>query len=272
MDIAVSAWSAVKVLQNKQCTLKGFIDFCKNNGVQDVEFLDCFWEDGDHYKRIKKYMDQKGVRCCSYSISSDLVCGEPAYSECIEYIKQSVDIAAALSTKCVRIFPGTPKDGIDVESGYALIRQGLKECCEYAGSKGIYLSMENHGVYGGISSSLKRIMNEVGSDYLKTNPDTGNFLLGGENPVEAFRSLRGNIKNVHFKDFVICEKGVYTGYDGKQQFTGCVLGKGIVPLKEIVDELKATGYEGCISIEYEGIENDCMKAIQDSIAYTKSIV
>lgn len=272
MELAVSAWSVERLLKSKSMSNEDFIDFCADNGVFAVELLENFRGEDLRYEKLKEKLDRAKVRCRCYSIDGDLVCREPGYSASMSEIREGVDIAASLGAKCVRIFPGSEKEGIPTEEGYSLIRRGLVECCRYAARRGVFLCMENHGVYGGRSDSLRRIMREAGSDFLLTNPDTGNFLLGGENPAEAVRALRGKIGNVHFKDMVAANPGMFTSYDGKEQYSGCILGRGIVPLKRIVDMLRESGYGGCVTIEYEGAEKDNAGALAESIRFTRSLL
>jgi sugar phosphate isomerase/epimerase len=71
--------------------------------------------------------------------------------------------------------------------------------------------------------------------------DTGHWMTSGLNPVESIRLLKGRVMSCHLKD-----KDVL-GPDGH-----CVpFGTGVGKTKEILDELKAQGFHGNISIEYE---------------------
>jgi sugar phosphate isomerase/epimerase len=71
--------------------------------------------------------------------------------------------------------------------------------------------------------------------------DTGHWISSGLDPLESIRLLKGRVISLHLKD-----KDV-VGPDGH-----CVpFGTGVGKIKEILDELKAQGFQGNISIEYE---------------------
>lgn len=72
--------------------------------------------------------------------------------------------------------------------------------------------------------------------------DTGHWIRSGVKPIEALRILKGRIISSHLKN--LNEFGVRDAHDVH-------FGEGVVDIKEILDELKAQGFEGNISIEYE---------------------
>jgi len=70
--------------------------------------------------------------------------------------------------------------------------------------------------------------------------DTGHWCTSGIKPVEALRILKGRIISSHLKD--------------KQEFGNShdvPYGEGVADIKACLDELKAQGFQGNISIEYE---------------------
>jgi sugar phosphate isomerase/epimerase len=71
--------------------------------------------------------------------------------------------------------------------------------------------------------------------------DTGHWVTSGLDPVESLRLLKGRVISCHLKDKDVA------GEEGH-----CVpLGTGVGKDKEILDELRAQGFQGNISIEYE---------------------
>ncbi|MCX8107600.1 MAG: sugar phosphate isomerase/epimerase [Verrucomicrobiae bacterium] len=72
--------------------------------------------------------------------------------------------------------------------------------------------------------------------------DTGHWTRSGIKPVEALRILKGRIVSVHLKD--LNEFGNPRAHD-------VPFGKGVSEIKAVLDELRAQGFEGNISLEYE---------------------
>jgi len=273
MKFGVSAWSAQKLLFSKKISLRRFIGFCEEKGVDGIELLDCFWTDEETLLEIKKYLDEIKIPVSCYSIGNDFVQKKLEDREKqVEYVKKGIDTAVMLQTENLRIFSGSSKEGIVYEQGKAWIIDSLKECASYAEEKGITMVLENHGLFAGKSIQVKEIIETVGSHALKANIDTGNFLLVGEKPFDAVKNLINHIGFVHFKDFKKVEDGkeVYTSIDGSK-YQGTIIGEGEVPLKDIVDFLYDNGYTGYLSIEYEGI-GDPLKETAQSIEFVKRLL
>lgn len=72
--------------------------------------------------------------------------------------------------------------------------------------------------------------------------DTGHWTRSGIVPVEALRVLRGRIISAHLKDL---------NEFGKRDAHDVPYGQGKSGIQECLDELKAQGFAGNISIEYE---------------------
>ncbi len=72
--------------------------------------------------------------------------------------------------------------------------------------------------------------------------DTGHWTRSGIKPIEALRVLRGRIISAHLKDL---------NAFGKRDAHDVPFGQGVSGIKEVLDELKAQGFQGNLSIEYE---------------------
>jgi sugar phosphate isomerase/epimerase len=268
MKLSVSAWSVQRCLFTGELTLEQFIDFCREQEAEAVELLDCFWKDEGHPERIRSYLQHAGLPVSCYSIGNDLVQDEAGRRKEIEKIKEGIDMAVYLGAGILRVFSGEAKESIPFETAREGIIEAFRECAAYAQTRGVVMALENHGLFAGSSSQVKGILEAVGSGYLGANTDTGNFLLVGENPLEAVRNLSGSIAFVHFKDFVKVQgEGHYTALDGSL-YNGTILGDGDVPMQEITQWLASSGYRGYLSIEYEG-EGEPLEETRQSITYTK---
>lgn len=273
MKLSVSAWSLEKKLFNNEITLFDFIEFCKENNVEHVELLDCFWKEESDIVKVNDLLRKYGMKVSAYSIGNDFVQSDVLErKKQIDSVKKGVDIACKLNTDKLRIFSGDVKVGITYDYAKEWIVECLKECVTYAEKKGITLVLENHGMLAGKSNQIKNIIEEVDSKYLMSNADVGNFLLVNENPYDAIKALNGYIGFIHLKDLKAVDKNE-TGYNSLNglKYQGTVLGKGDVPMKEIVNYLSDNGYNGFLSIEYEG-NGDPIKDTAESIKFAKSLL
>lgn len=96
--------------------------------------------------------------------------------------------------------------------------------------------------------------------------DTGNYLYYGEDILEVLELFKEKIVHVHCKDRPRRDQDPFSG--------GCpsvAVGTGCIPMEAIVSRLKDQGYQGYLSIEHFGVQNqkDC---IRDSAAFLGGIL
>ncbi|MGC8545603.1 sugar phosphate isomerase/epimerase family protein [Athalassotoga sp.] len=272
MKLSVSIWSVHEKVYSKQMNNIDFISFCHDNNVKYVELLDNFLSVKE-IKEVKANLKERKMEVSSYSINNDFVQSQKADREKqVNYIKESIDIACDLGAKYIRVFSGEEKEGIAFEDAKQWIIDGFKAVAPYAEENGITLVIENHGLFVGKSSQVKALIDAVNSPNFKSNADVANFLLADEKSLDAVKNLKDHIGFVHFKDFkqVPSGKNGYRSLSGKM-YEGTILGKGEVPLKEIVEFLHANRYDGFLSIEYEGT-GDPIAETEESIKYARSII
>ncbi len=143
-----------------------------------------------------------------------------------------VKLAAEIGASGLRVYGGEfPKSPEAVVNGYKLLAR-------MAGDYGVKILIETHDHLADTSNiaELLRLSDEPLFLY-----DPANIIFAGGSHGEAFKLLAGRICHVHLKDFVVRE--------GRRVFTPP--GEGVVPLGEIVSDLKRSGYTGYISVEWE---------------------
>lgn len=257
MKLGLSMWSVVSAVRAGKIDLPGFIDFAAQQQAQGVELLDFFWTDRDaEIPQVKKRIRDAGLELAVYSIGNDFFQPDPEErARQVKAMLEAVDVANELEVGLIRVFSGNAKEGYSLEDGLEWIVDGLIQGAQYASRHGVVLALENHGLMAGRSDQVRGIIDAVGFPSLRANLDTGNFLLVNQIPTEAARSLADLVALVHLKDFRKAGpedvEHVYHGLDGAA-FTGTVVGEGQVDLPVIVDILHNAGYDGWLSLEYEG--------------------
>jgi sugar phosphate isomerase/epimerase len=91
--------------------------------------------------------------------------------------------------------------------------------------------------------------------------DTGHWTRSGVKPLEALRILKGRIVSSHLKDL---------NEFGKRDAHDVPYGTGVSGVKECLDELKAQGFNGNISIEYEHNWDNSLPEVTKCIDFVKA--
>ncbi|MBS1713922.1 MAG: sugar phosphate isomerase/epimerase [Armatimonadetes bacterium] len=256
MKLAVSMWCYVRAVKGGRLDLCGFVREAARIGADGVELLDFFYQDArEERPRVFEALSEAGLPCPIFSVANNFVkTTAQERAEQTDRIRFGVDEAVYYGASTVRVFAGDAAEGVTFDDARTWIVDGLAEAADYARDKGVRLALENHGRLAGQSGQVRGLIEEVrsktGHDALGANPDTGNFLLVGQDPVQAVAELAGTAAMVHFKDFAPGD-GHYVSSAGTR-FQGTVIGEGTVDLGGCVAALRAGGFEGWMSLEYEG--------------------
>lgn len=273
MKLSVSMWSVVSAVRQGKIDLPGFIEFVaqqQENGAQGVELLDYFWRDREaEIPKVLRQIGDAGLELAVYSIGNDFFQPERgAWEKQLADAKSGIEVADRLGVRTLRVFSGNAKPGYAFEDGLAWIVEGLTAAAEYAERYKVTLALENHGLMAGRSDQVRQVIDAVGSPALRANIDTGNFLLVNQNPTDAALDLASLAALVHLKDFRRARpdetQHIYKALDGAP-FTGAVVGQGQVDLPAIVKLLDTAGYQGWLSLEYEGGDDPLTVGVPQSL-------
>lgn len=275
MKLSVSNWCIQDKMFKENYTVSDFLDMCKKVDVEYVELLDCFFKDEGEYEVASRKLKETGIKLACFSVSNDFIqAKEKDYLQQIAYIKDGIDRAVYFGTDTLRIFIGHMCDGITEDKAYNDIVKGLSQVSKYALDKGITLAIENHGGLIGNSNQLKNVINEVGASNLKVNLDTGNFVLVGETPDKAAKNLDSLVKYVHIKDIELMNQDYSGGFEDLNglKYEGTIIGEGDINWKALINELRKIGYQGYLTIEYEGVDIDSIEGTLKSIENFRNLL
>lgn len=277
VTIGLSSYSMNRALNDGRMDIFQVMDFILANGGKHIEIVPCgkftlYKEDGsindEFIAKIVQHAKDIGLALSSYTIGANFALDDDAaYQKEIERVKKEVDVAAKLGVTRMRHDAGWA--GID-QSTYATYEKYLSKVvnafqilADYAKPFGITTSLENHGYLFQGSERVQRIILAVNRDNFRTTMDVGNFLCADEDPVIAAMNNLPFASMIHFKDFYVRENmpssdGYFPSRHGKL-LRGAVTGEGDVNLRAITKLIKDSGYDGFLSIEFEGAE-DCIEA------------
>ena len=140
------------------------------------------------------------------------------------------------------------------------IAKGCRIITEYAEKKGIRTMVENHGFICQDPDRMEALYKAVNHHNFGILADMGNFLCADCEPSYSVGRLRERIFFVHAKDFIVKDgngadpgKGFFRSRGGNY-LRGTIIGHGNVPVTACLNSIKKTGYDGWITIEFEGME------------------
>ncbi len=219
---------------------------------------------------IRAHAAAKGVLLSNYAVGADFrvdnLAGELAR------VKQHLDTAHALGIRFFRhdvvAWSWREESQAEFEGIFDTLVQASRELADYAAPLGITTSIENHGFCMNGSERVRRLVTAVDRPNFRTTLDIGNFLCVDEDPASAVPRNLPYASVVHLKDFYhrtyVPGDGWLTTVAGNA-IQGSVVGFGDLPMARLLAAVKASGFDGPISIEYEGQVPD-LYAIETGIA------
>ena len=283
MKISVSSYSFHQYIKAGKLTQFDCVAKAKEMGFDAIEFTDIIADGLDAQKQTAKSLCDEakrvGIEINAYTIGANLFCGsDEENAKEVQRLKTQLDVANILGAKLMRhdVCHSLTKTGNGRSFDLMLptIAKNAREVTEYAEKLGIRTCSENHGRIAQDSDRVERLFNAVAHDNYGLLVDVGNFLCVDEDPIHAVSRLAPYAIHVHVKDFRFgttpdCNRGIMTR--GANYIGGCVIGEGIVPVKQCLAILKHGGYDGFVSVEYEGTE-DCIEGIQRGLANLKKFI
>ena len=271
MKVGVSSYSYSRYLREGKLDIFGVIEKTAEIGFDGIEFSGLSQPEGTtdliaFAGEIKAACAKAGLPIMSYTIGADFVNAEGGWEREAERLHGEVDIAAALGAPCMRHDAtrgfGPDRMGfLDFVEALAILEKGCRAVTEYAAGKGVKTMVENHGYFVQASERCEALMKTVNHPNFGALVDVGNFVCDDDDPLRATTRMAPYAFHVHVKDFHLkpgtADPGRGWGRSrGGNLFRGSIVGHGNVDVPACLGALKAAGYDGFISVEFEGMEDN----------------
>lgn len=283
MKISVSAYSFSQYIRQGKMTQFDTIAKAKELGFDAIEFTDIDGKEDyalqvENAHKLRAEANRLGMEINAYTIGGCLFQETQAQMDAeVERLKRQVDIAKILGAPILRhdvtyCLTKTGK-GRSFDMQLPILAENARKITEYAATQGIQTCTENHGYIAQDSDRLERLFNAVAHDNYGLLVDMGNFLCVDEDPIHAVSRVAPYAFHVHIKDMRIRNTSVGSMMmsRGGNYLKGTVVGEGDVPVKQCLQILKRIGYEGYVSLEYEGSE-DCIAGISRSLSNIRQML
>jgi len=283
VKLGVSIYSLHAALQDKRMTVLDVLDWIKAQGADHAEIVDMDLDLANHPDRVDAIREKAaeiGLELSNYCIGANFAgLDDEAFAKEVARVKSHVDVAHRLGVKRMRhdvasrFYPET--DVSYFEQDFPALVEACRQIADYAAGFGITTSVENHGFYIQASERVKRLVLAVDRENFRTTMDVGNFTCADENPLNAVGNNVGLASMVHLKDFYIRPadrnpgEGWFRSLYGNY-LRGAIVGQGDLPMYDLIRTVKGSGYDGYVSIEFEGME-DCLRGTKIGIENARRI-
>jgi sugar phosphate isomerase/epimerase len=254
-------------------TLLSFIDYCHTldlDGV-DINTFSFKSEDQDYLREVKLRCLRHGLSIPCLSLAANFSPVEAEVDAQVAQAKRWIDHAQYLGAPQVRALAGTPAPGDTYEIAWMRAVRGLKEVADYGYARGVLVSLQNHNhFHKGLArcgADLLRMVEEAGP-HLVHVWDTGQYdgsagvgkgNVEDENPAteSAYESLQ---QTVHLATHVRAK--IYRIASGVEK---------ALDYPRVIAMLRAAGYNGYMSIAYEGVVTPHGEAVPKAVTYLRSL-
>ena len=238
----------------KRIDMFQFIDYCADQDCSGAEVTSYYFPKDlteDYLLKLRRHAFLRGVALSGTAVGNNFAQPKGAKRDAeIALVKKWVDYAALMGAPHIRIFAGQAQ-GLTREEAVVLCISAIEECADYAGRKGIFLGLENHGGIVAEPEGLLAIIQAIKSPWVGINLDTGNFHT--PDPYESIALCAPYAVNVQLK-------GEIKRRDHAQE---------PADLERLAKILREANYQGYVALEYESAP-DPWKAVPELLKQMKA--
>lgn len=224
----------------------------------------------DNPIQIRKLCEDNGMPVSQIDSASPMM-GNMGTMRGVFYTQQAIRFAKDVGAKKVDTTDSAIiEDGMTEDEAFKLAVKNYTELLKWAEDYKIIVNVETHGALTNSVEFMEKFFSHFESEYLGFNFDTGNTYISGQNPIEILKPLRKYLTHCHIKDvsadLAAAVRGEETGIACSEAFVGG--GVNADNIKQCIDFLNETKWDGEVSVECEGTDENMKK----SVDWLRSIV
>lgn len=275
MKIGLSSYSLLTAIKAGEMDVLDAVQWIADNGGEHMEIVPYGFTLVDNLEladAVKNKAEEVGIELSNYSTPGNFVHDtEEEFNAEVSRLKEHVDLINRMGIKHMRhdviafTLPPEKRTIEHFEKSLPQMVEGSRQIADYAAQFGITTTIENHGVAVQASDRVQRVLAAVDRPNFKTTLDVGNFMCVDEDPIVGVKKNLPYASLIHFKDFYF--RPYYENPGGGKWFTtandnflrGSIVGQGDINIREVIKLIKESGYDGYITLEFEGME-ECREA------------
>ena len=282
MKIAVSSYSFSQAMRDGRMGILDVIPKAKAMGYEGVEIVRGSQSDEEMAALaalLRVQSRENDMPIIAYMVGADFL--KNGVDAEVKRLRREVEIAALMGAPRMRHDATQGKDAqgntVPYEDALPILAEGYRRVTEFAAGLGVHTMIENHGYYAQDALRVKALVEAVGHKNFGWLCDMGNFMCADEIPTESVKIAAPMAVHAHAKDFHAKKPGEYVPKQGffptraGGALRGAIIGHGEVNVPECLKILRGAGYDGWLSVEFEGIE-DCLMALEADLANLKEML
>jgi len=215
-------------------------------------------------RALKRYCDEKGLEISQIDGSYPFM-GPDGSAFGVQYVQQSIRFAAELDCPMVDTVDGAFEiEGFSRDEIFRITCDNYRQVLPWAEDYNVVINVEPHGPYTNDIEFMQRLFKHFDSEWLRCNFDTGNTFIAGHDPLDYLKALRPYVSHCHIKDV---SAGLAAAARGEETGIACSevpIGGGVNAdnIKKCLAYLKQTGWEGVVSLECYGADDNIRKSVE----------
>ena len=214
------------------------IHFMELRGAWNTNVLDF---SDQQLKSIKEKLDAHGIGVSSIGSPIGKVAIDSPFDEHLRRLERAIEVAHVMQTPYIRMFSFYPPKESEAANPAAYrdeVLKRLREMIARARAANIVLLHENEkDIYGDTIARCVDLFQNCGDQAFRSILDPANYIQCGQTPYpDAYEATRPWLDYVHVKDA-----------DAEGKVTPA--GEGVARWPELLQRLRADGYDGFLSLE-----------------------
>ncbi|MEN0642473.1 sugar phosphate isomerase/epimerase family protein [Alkalicoccobacillus gibsonii] len=270
MKAGISTYSLLEAIESGEMDIFDVLQWTADHGGEHVEIVPYGFTLVDNESlaaKVREKAEELGLLLSSYSMPADFVKDtEEEFEQEVDRVKKHVDLLHFMNIRHLRhdvtafTLPPEKRTIEYFENNLPRMVEGSQRIADYAATFSITTTIENHGMAVQHSDRVQRVLQAVNKPNFKTTLDIGNFMCVDEDPLVGVTKNLPYASLVHVKDFYIRPSyedpgaGKWFKTANDNNLRGAIFGQGDLPVRELLKRIKQSGYDGFLTLEFEGME------------------
>ena len=196
----------------------------------------------DELNEAKKMIQDHGLKVSAIGSPIGKVKLDEPFEPHLDKFKHAVDLALLFETPFIRMFSYYAPEGKNIEDYRDQVMERMAAKVEVLSDVNVTMVHENEAnIYGHTAEQCVDLVKNIDSPKLRLVYDPANFVWGEkitDNVETCWPIMKPYIVHIHIKDWKLGAQDV-----------GSIPGEGDGQIKELLAELAALNYDGCLTME-----------------------